>query len=118
MTGRLLLGVMLLALAASPAIAGRTGPTWTLDASGSSYTYHCGGDDWIEINGKHNALTVTGECAEVEIVGSGNEVSIESVGSIRVSGNNNDVRYERGREGKKKPAIKNRGAANTIRRDR
>lgn len=91
-------------------------PTWKLDANDSSYSYVCGGDDWVAISGKDNTLRLTGECALVEINGSGNTITIESVGSIRVTGNNNDIRYTRTRDGKSKPVIKNKGAANTIRR--
>lgn len=110
---RLLLGVVLLALAAVPAIAGPR-PTWQLDGSDSSYSYVCGGDDWVAVNGKNDSLTITGECAVLEINGSDNKVTVESVGTITIRGNNNDVRYTRAPDGKHRPLIKNRGVANTI----
>ena len=115
MARRFLFGIMLVAVAVAPAIAE---PTWKLDASESSYSYVCGGSDWIAITGKGNTLTITGECAQLDVNGSGNKVTIEAVGAINISGNNNDVRYSRPAAGKQKPTIKNKGAANTIRRDK
>jgi hypothetical protein len=113
MRRRILLGIILLAVAVGSAFAE---PTWTLEASDSSYSYVCGGGDWVAISGKRNSLTIRGECSVVEITGSGNKISLESVGSINISGNNNDIRYARAPEGKTKPVIKNKGKANTIRR--
>jgi len=117
MKRRFLLGtIVIVAVAiASPALAE---PTWKLDANESTYSYVCGGGDWIAINGKGNSLTITGECALIEISGSGNKIAAEVVGSIKINGNNNDVRYARAPAGKTRPVIKNKGAANTIRRDR
>jgi hypothetical protein len=114
MTGRFLVGIVLLAMVVGSASAE---PTFKLDANESSYSYNCGGDDSIAINGKDNAIRIAGECALLEIFGSGNKVTVESVGTIRINGNNNDIRYARAPEGKKKPVIKNKGAANTIRRE-
>ena len=93
-------------------------PTWKLDANESSYTYVCGGGDWIAISGKGNSIRITGECAQLDVNGSSNKISIEAVAAIKISGNNNDIRYERAPEGKQRPTIKNKGAANTIRRDK
>jgi hypothetical protein len=91
-------------------------PTWRLSANEATYSYVCGGDDWIALDGKDNALTITGECSQLEIKGSNNRIKIEAVGTIRISGNNNDVRYERSSKGKQKPVFKIKGAANSIRR--
>ena len=114
MKRRFLLGILLIAAAVGTAIAE---PTWKLDASESSYSYVCGGDDWVAINGKGNSITIRGACAVIEINGSGNKIAAESVGSIKISGNNNDIRYAKTPDGKARPTIKNKGAANTIRRD-
>lgn len=110
---RLLLGMVVLAVAVAPALAE---PTWKLDASQSTYSYVCGGTDWVAVNGSGNTLEVTGECAVLEINGSDNRIAIEAVGAIRIKGDNNDVRYARAAGGKKKPAIKKKGAANTVRK--
>jgi hypothetical protein len=114
MKRRFLVGIVVIAAAVGPAIAK---PTWKVDASESSYSYVCAGSDWLAINGHGNSLTISGQCAVLEITGSGNRISVESVGSIKISGNNNDIRYDRAPDGKNKPAIKNKGAANTIRRN-
>jgi hypothetical protein len=110
---RLLLGMLLVAVAVAPAVAE---PTWKLDAHETTYSYVCGGNDWIAINGSGNTVTVTGECAILEVTGSDNRIAIEAVGTIRLSGDNNDVRYGRATGGKKKPVIKRKGAANTVRK--
>ena len=114
MTRRYLLGIVLAAAIVGSASAE---PTWKLDGNESQYSYVCGGGDWVAISGKGNSITITGECQLLEINGSGNKISVESVASIKMSGNNNDIRYVRAPEGKKKPVVKNKGAANTIRRD-
>lgn len=114
MRRRFLLGILLVAVAVGPVLAE---PTWKLAGSDSTYSYNCGGDDWVAINGKGNSITIRGECALLEINGSSNKISVESVGTIKLSGNNNDIRYTRAAAGKTKPVIKNKGAANTIRRD-
>ena len=83
----------------------------------SEYSYYCKGDDWVTIEGKHNSLTITGECAVLDVAGSDNRITIESVGTIRIHGNNNDVGYERGAKGKARPVFKIKGSANSVRRD-
>ncbi|HTL36573.1 MAG TPA: DUF3060 domain-containing protein [Kofleriaceae bacterium] len=114
MKRRLLLSILFLAAAVAPAFADE--PTWKVTANDASYSYVCGGDDWVAISGNGNSLTITGQCGLVEVAGSGNKISIETVGTIKVNGNNNDVRYSGAPEGKTKPAIKNKGKANTIRK--
>lgn len=110
---RLLLGIVLLAVAAAPALAQ---PTWKLEATESTYSYVCSGDDWIALDGNGNQLSISGECAVIEIRGSDNRVTVEAVGTIRITGDNNDVRYARTTGGKQKPTIKKKGASNTVRR--
>ena len=91
-------------------------PTWKLDANDSSYSYVCDGGDTLSLTGNGNTLSITGECAAIDVAGSRNKITLESVGAIKVNGNNNEVSYERAPAGKTKPVIKNKGAANTIRK--
>ena len=109
----ILFSLLLVGAAVAPAFAE---PTWKLDASDSSYSYVCDGGDTIALTGNGNTLTITGECAGIDVAGSRNKVSLESVGTIKVNGNNNEVSYTRAPAGKAKPVIKNKGAANTIRK--
>jgi hypothetical protein len=109
----ILLSLVFVGAAVAPAFAE---PTWKLDANDSSYSYVCGGGDWVAVTGNGNTLTITGDCALVEVAGSNNKVTMEGVASIKVNGNNNDLRYTRAAAGKTKPVIKNKGAANTIRK--
>jgi hypothetical protein len=90
---------------------------WTLTANETTYSYVCDGDDRVVLSGKGNSLRISGECEALEILGSNNRITIESVGAIKISGNNNDVAYERSTNGKRKPALKLKGAANSVRRD-
>ena len=107
MAKQLLLGIVLLAAAVSPAGAE---PTWTLSANQSTYSYFCKGDDWVVIEGKGNDIAISGDCARLDVSGENNRVRIESVASIRVNGNNNDVRYGG------KASLKIKGSANSVRR--
>jgi DUF3060 family protein len=113
MVKRLFLGIALVAAAVAPAGAD---PTWKLDANQSQYSYVCGGGEWISVTGNGNSLSLTGDCGQLDVTGSDNRVAIDGISTIRVSGNNNDIRYARVVNGKKKPAIKKKGAANTVRR--
>jgi hypothetical protein len=115
MTRRFLLGIVVATLTVAPAFAAE--PTWQLSASDSSYSYVCNGSDWVAIRGKGNSVTISGACTLLEVVGSGNKITVETVGTIKVTGDNNDVRYAHAPEGKTKPVIKNKGKANTIRKD-
>ena len=112
MAHRILLGIVLLAAAVSPAAAD---PTFTLSANETTYSYFCKGDDWIAIEGKGNDISISGECSTLDVSGENNRVHIESVGTIRVNGNNNDVRYERSAK-KSRPVFKIKGSANSVRR--
>lgn len=114
MAQRILTGIVLLAVAVTPSAAE---PTWTLSGNESSYSYFCKGDDWIVLEGKDNALTITGECGVLQVNGSNNRITIEAVATIKITGNNNDVRYERSAKGKTKPAFKIKGSANSVHRD-
>lgn len=118
MKPRFLLGIAFIAATTAPALAGggTSEPTWKLDANDSSYSYHCAGDDWVAINGNNNTITIQGDCALIEVTGSHNKLSSENVATIKISGHNNDVRYTGALAGKPRPAIKNNGKANTIRK--
>jgi hypothetical protein len=110
---RFLLGTILVAVAVGPAIADEK---WSINANDSTYSYVCGGSERLSLTGKGNVFTVSGDCESLEVKGSDNKVQIEAVGTISINGNNNDVRYTRALAGKKRPTIKLKGAANTVRR--
>jgi hypothetical protein len=70
----------------------------TLTMSGERRTVACGGDT-LRITGQKNTVTVTGECRKVDVSGTGNTVSIESVMAIEVTGTNNRVTWQRALNG-------------------
>lgn len=107
-----LLGMMFVAAAVAPVSADNT---WELEADDTTYSYVCHGDKLV-VRGNGNQLDVTGECASLVVRGSNNRISVEAIGSVDVAGDNNDVVYTSGADGKSKPKIKKKGASNTVRK--
>jgi hypothetical protein len=75
--------------AARAAGAQLTGSDQTLD-------HVCDIGERVELVGDRNIVTITGECVGLSITGSGNQVGIEVVDEIRIEGQDNDVRWQRG----------------------
>lgn len=50
----------------------------------------------VELVGDRNIVSITGECVGLSITGAGNQVGIEVVDEIRIQGDGNDVRWQRG----------------------
>jgi hypothetical protein len=71
-------------------------------------TYACDGGD-IDIQGSRNAVTVTGHCRKVRVSGTDNVVVLDTVDSIRTSGDHNAVTYRGG-----DPAISSSDDSNTV----
>jgi hypothetical protein len=74
--------------------------TVEIAGNGTKKTLSCGPDDVIRIGGNGNRLTVTGNCGALEIAGNKNKVDIESVASVDVPGNDNEVTWRKGPGGK------------------
>jgi hypothetical protein len=75
--------------------------TKTIDAQGQDLT----------VTGNRNKITVTGECHALTISGDFNFVNVAAVASISMSGNGNEVAYERAVDGEK-PQITSTGKDN------
>lgn len=54
----------------------------------------------VNIIGNSNQVTVDGECKSLIVTGNGNKVTIEAVGEINALGDNLDISYKRGLNGK------------------
>ena len=86
-----------------------------LSVSGQKRTIACGSGETVQVTGQRNTLTVTGDCRKVDITGAKNTVSIEAVGSIEVTGTDNDIIWHRAIGGNA-PRVSANGAGNTISR--
>ncbi|MCA9521883.1 MAG: DUF3060 domain-containing protein [Myxococcales bacterium] len=73
----------------------------------------CNGSTTITILGNHNVLTLTGDCALVQVDGNHNVVKIEGVKRLNVRGNHNMVNWKRG-VGGQKALVSNLGTANKV----
>ncbi len=80
---------LLLALATTPAFAEAE-----IDAAGKTVTHDCGTDAELSVTGSGNQVTVTGACTMVEVMGSGNEVTIETSTKVQVTGSSNKVHVD------------------------
>ena len=65
------------------------------------------------VDGMNQQVRLTGDCQVVVVTGSGNRVVIERLGSVNVSGMNNDVRWERSLQGDA-PQVANSGLQNSV----
>ena len=81
-------------------------------ASGALQTVACAGNP-VTVSGSDNVLTLTGTCPLVTVTGSRNALRINLLGTLRVSGQENEVRYVSGTGGSA-PTITNAGANNRI----
>lgn len=61
-----------------------------IDGSGLNETVACTGNE-IDIYGKDNTVKLTGKCDEIDIRGSGHNVTFEQADEIDVKGSNNKV---------------------------
>jgi hypothetical protein len=62
--------------------------------AGRTGTITCS-EETTRIDGVGQTVRLTGECRTVVVSGSGNRVVVERVGSLKVSGIDNQVRWER-----------------------
>ncbi|HYH97659.1 DUF3060 domain-containing protein [Hyalangium sp.] len=82
--------------------------------AGRKATLACDGNTEVSISGSANDLTFTGECKRVDVTGSSNKVTLDTVGRIDVTGTSNAVTWKKAAGGKKKPKVSSTGTANKI----
>ena len=85
--------------------AGTAGRTGTITCS----------EETTRIDGVGQKVRLTGDCRTVVVSGSGNRVVVERVGSLKVSGTDNQVRWERSLEGSA-PQVVSSGIKNVVTR--
>lgn len=69
----------------------------------------------VELVGDGNIVTITGECIGLTITGANNQVGIEVVDEIRIEGDGNDVRWQRGLT-VDRPNMLETGGSNSVQR--
>lgn len=67
----------------------------------------------VQITGNHGSITLRGTCSEVILVGNDNLVRSETVGTISVTGNNNNITWISGLQGQP-PQVTRSGKDNLI----
>jgi len=82
--------------------------------AGRTGTITCA-EETTRIDGVGQKVRLTGECRTVVVSGSGNRVVVERVGSLKVSGMDNQVRWERSLEGSA-PQVVSSGIKNVVTR--
>lgn len=68
----------------------------------------------VLISGKDNKITIKGLIGKITITGKDNDVVIESVNQIIISGNGNFVSWEKTSNGNQKPNILDKGGYNNV----
>ena len=69
----------------------------------------------VELVGDRNIVTITGECVGLSVTGSGNQIGIEVVDEVRIEGDRNDVRWQRGLTFDR-PNVLESGGSNSVQR--
>ena len=81
---------------------------------GETGTVHCRGRN-VSVSGKRNQITLQGDCPFIEVSGDENELQIESVGEISLSGDDNRLSWQRSSRGSA-PAVGDDGDGNRVER--
>jgi Protein of unknown function (DUF3060) len=88
----------------------------TFSGVGGGASYECQAGESIGVDGMQQKLQLRGACDKLDISGVSNQISIEQVAAIDVSGTSNVVRYGSNASGAK-PAINASGVGNTVHPD-
>ena len=67
----------------------------------------------VTVNGSHNRVTIRGTCHALTISGDANAISLESVSSISLTGEGNEVSWTKAEDGEK-PQVTDLGKANKV----
>jgi Protein of unknown function (DUF3060) len=86
------------------------GNTINYGSVGTTATIPCENGKSLVVGGSNNTLTVTGTCETVNVIGTGNKITIEKVtGHVRIAGLDNTITYKDG-----DPTIENPLPGNTV----
>jgi len=75
-------------------------------------TVDCGGNA-VHITGNNGKITLQGTCSEVVLVGNDNQIQVKTVGTISVTGHNNQISWQRAIGGER-PQVSQHGYENVV----
>ena len=82
--------------------------------SKDAQTFNAEGQD-VTVNGSHNKVTIKGTCHALTISGDANAVSVESVSSISITGEGNEIGWTTAADGER-PQVTDLGKGNKVTR--
>ena len=68
----------------------------------------------IVISGSENKITITGNCRQLFITGKNNDIVVESLDAVEITGSGNFVSWEKSSNTNGKPIIKDKGGYNNV----
>lgn len=71
-------------------------------------------DKAIVIDGNDNKINITGNCKQIFITGKNNDITIESLDTIEITGSGNFVSWEKSGNASGKPIVKDKGGYNNV----
>jgi len=95
-------------------VPARTGERLVVNQSGQTLRLDCASRQ-VTVSGSTNTITFTGTCSQISVSGTGNKITVERTQSIVTTGHNNEVLWQHG-EGDQRPAVRNSGMNNVVRR--
>ena len=87
--------------------------SYLIEGQGRSETHTCQPNEEVNISGQGHVVTLSGPCRKVLVSGQGHTVSVETVGSIEVSGMGSNVTWRTALSGRK-PTIRSTGMGNSV----
>ena len=87
-------------------------PVLVIHDSKDAQTFNAEGQD-VTVQGSHNKITVTGTCHALTITGDANAVTLETVSSISITGEGNEVHWSKAMDGER-PQVTDQGKSNRI----
>ncbi len=87
--------------------------TLKLDGNAHDKTFACEGQA-VTLEGNRLAVTLTGDCGLVKVVGNDNTVDADGVSKVELVGNHNTLAYSRNLSGKKKLPTSKMGVGNKV----
>ncbi|MGH7919525.1 MAG: hypothetical protein ACREQM_06235 [Candidatus Dormibacteraceae bacterium] len=82
-------------LPAASAGPGENAPTYTIGESYATVTHECTTQQTVRITGSTNIIELVEPCRQVVVVGSTNQVVIQTTGTLRIGGRNQHITVQK-----------------------